>query len=393
MFSFEIIKKSESSDARLGILKTPHGNIETPAFIFCATKANLKGVTINHVKQENTQIILSNTYHLMLQPGSEIIKQAGGLHKFVGWDGPMFTDSGGFQIFSLGYGNVESEIKGARLNRYKKTILSLTEQGAKFRSYKDGEMILLTPELSMQIQRDLGADIIVAFDECTPYHVSKLYTENSMEKSKRWATRCLQEFEKFDDKKQALLAVIQGGVYKDLRRESANFANNNNFAGFAIGGSLGKTMEEMHDIVSMTSEMLDKSKYVHLLGIGGIEDIFHGCMAGIDTFDCVGPTRMARHGAALVKKKESFDRMKYSINLNNAVCKNDFTPISVDCNCYTCQNFSKAYIHHLFKAKEVLGGILLSIHNVHTMNKLMSDIREALKTDSLAIARKKWCEI
>lgn len=392
MFKFEIIKKSKVSNARLGLVRTSHGNIETPGFIFCATKADIKGVTIDHVKNANTQIILSNTYHLMLQPGSEIVKKAGGLHKFIGWDGPMFTDSGGFQIFSLGYGNVESEIKGTNLNRYKKTILSLTEKGAKFRSYKDGKIILLTPELSMKIQMDLGADIIVALDECTPYHVNKLYTENSMEKSKRWAKRCLQEIENFGEGKQGLLAVIQGGVYRDLRAESADFANNNNFSGFAIGGSLGKTVEEMHDIVSLTSEMLDKSKYVHLLGIGGILDIFHGVQSGIDTFDCVGPTRIARHGVCIVKKRESLDQKKYNINLNNAICRDDFSPISKECNCYTCLNFSKSYIHHLFKAKETLGGTLVSIHNIYTMNRLMFDIRKALQTDSLESAQKDWCE-
>ena len=393
MFNFEIRKTSTKSRARLGIIHTAHGIVNTPAFIFCATKANLKGVTIDHVQQANTQIVLSNTYHLMLQPGSEIIKQAGGLHKFVGWNGPMFTDSGGFQIFSLGYGSVEAEIKGSQLSRGRKTLLKLTENGAQFRSYIDGRIVMLTPELSMQVQRDLGADIIVSFDECTPYHVNKLYTANSMEKSKRWALRSLKEIKKYGDDKQALLAVIQGGVYRDLRQSSAEFANLNDFAGFAVGGSLGKSKSEMYDIVSMTSEMLDKERYVHLLGIGGIEDIFHGVKCGMDTFDCVAPTRLARHGAAIVKKRGSFDGSRYAINLNNAVCRTDFSPISSDCDCYTCRNFSKAYIHHLLRAKEILGGTLISIHNVHIMNKLMSDIRDALETDSLEIAYKEWCEI
>ena len=378
--------------ARLGKIHTAHGVIDTPAFIFCATKANVKGVTIDHVKNANTQIILSNTYHLMLQPGSELIKDAGGLHKFVGWNGPMFTDSGGFQIFSLGYGSVEAEIKGAQSLRGKKTMLKLSEAGAQFRSYIDGKSVFLTPELSMQVQRDLGADIIVSFDECTPYHVNKLYTANSMEKSKRWAMRSLKEIKKFGDNKQALLAVIQGGVYKDLRMESAQFANDNDFPGFAIGGSLGKTSSEMYDIVAMTSEMLDKSRYVHLLGIGGIEDIFHGIRCGIDTFDCVAPTRIARHGSAIVKKRELFDS-KSHLNLNNAMFKSDFTPLSAECDCYVCRNFSKAYIHHLIKAKEVLSGTLLSIHNIHTMNNLMSDIRLALSKDYLEEAYRDWCEL
>lgn len=393
MFKFEILKQSQKSNARLGRVTTPHGIIETPAFIFCGTKANVKGVTIDQVKAAGSQIILSNTYHLMLQPGSELVKQAGGLHKFVGWDGPMFTDSGGFQVFSLGYGSVGSEIKGSQQLQGKKTLLKLTEEGAHFRSYIDGSLIKLTPEKSIKVQIDLGADIIVSFDECTPYHVNKLYTANSMEKSKRWAIRSLETLNKHGDGSQALLSVIQGGVYKDLRQESARFANENPFHGFAIGGSLGKTREQMYEIVEMTSEMLDRSRYVHLLGIGGIEDIFNGVRCGMDTFDCVAPTRIARHGAALLKKRELPDPAKRHMNLNNAIFEKDFDPISQTCDCYTCRNFSRAYIHHLFKAGEALGGTLISIHNIRTMNKLMEDIREALANDDLESARKEWVEI
>jgi queuine tRNA-ribosyltransferase len=393
LFKFEIRQKCEKSAARLGTVYTDHGKIETPGFIFCATKANIKGLTIDKVKEAGTQIILSNTYHLMLQPGSEIIKEAGGLHQFMGWDGPMFTDSGGFQIFSLGYGSIDAEIKGAQLLKGKKTMLALSEAGAKFRSYIDGKIVMLTPELSMRIQHDLGADIVVSFDECTPYHVNKLYTANSMEKSKRWALRSLNELKRIGDGSQALLVVIQGGIYPDLRMESARFANEGDFQGFAIGGCLGKTKSEMYDIVNLTSEMLDKTKYVHLLGIGGIEDIFNGVKCGIDTFDCVTPTRIARHGAAIVKKRELRDNtMKNYMNLNNALFKNDFKPISSSCQCYTCLNFSRAYIHHLLKAKEILSGSLISIHNIYTLNKLMSEIRNSLKTDSLATVYKEWCE-
>ena len=393
MFNFEIVKNSEKSSARLGVVHTAHGNINTPGFIFCATKANIKGLTIDKIKEAKTQIILSNTYHLMLQPGSDVVREAGGLHKFTGWDGPMFTDSGGFQIFSLGYGGVEAEIKGSQLPQGKKTMLSLSENGAKFRSYIDGRIVTLTPELSIQIQLDLGADIIVCLDECTPYHVNKLYTANSMEKSKRWALRSLNKFQLSKKNNQALLAVIQGGIYEDLRRESARFANENKFQGFAIGGSLGKTKSEMYEIVEMTSKMLDKSRYVHLLGIGGIEDIFNGVKCGIDTFDCVAPTRIARHGAAIVKKRELEDPNKKHLNLNNAIYQKDFSPISKTCGCYTCQHFSRAYIHHLLKAKEFLSGSLISIHNIYTMNTLMEDIRSALQNDDLESAYKEWCDI
>lgn len=389
---FEIIFQSKKSDARLGRLYTPHGMVETPAFIFCGTKANIKGVTMAQVEEAGSQIVLANTYHLMLQPGSELIKQAGGLHKFTGWDKPMFTDSGGFQVFSLGYGSVASEIKGFKQMEAKRTLLELTEDGARFKSYIDGKIVMLTPEISIKIQMDLGADIIVCFDECAPYHVSKLYTANAMEKSKRWAKRCLNVFKSQGNGKQALLSVIQGGVFKELREESANFANENDFDGFAIGGSLGTSKTQMYEIVEMTSKMIDKSRYVHLLGIGGIEDIFNGVKCGIDTFDCVSPTRIARHGAAIIKKKYSNNDIHMHLNLNNAAFSHDFSPISPDCDCYTCRNFSKAYIHHLLKAKEILAGNLVSIHNIRTMNRLMEDIRTQLALDALETAYHEWCE-
>jgi queuine tRNA-ribosyltransferase len=393
VFSFRVIHPSADSSARVGLVSTPHGTIETPAFIFCATKADIKGVTIDQVKNAGTQIILSNTYHLMLRPGSELIKKAGGLHEFMGWDAPLFTDSGGFQIFSLGHGNVCSEIKGIHNVLKRRTLLSLTEDGAQFRSYIDGQLVNLTPEKSIQIQMDLGADIIVSMDECTPYHVSKLYTANSMEKSKRWTLRSLKEMEQHEPKGQALLAVIQGGVYRDLRQESASFANENNFHGFAIGGSLGRTKREMYDVVSMTKEMLDKARYVHLLGIGGVEDIFECVKYGIDTFDCVAPTRIARHGVAIIKADEARGEHRNYINLNNSRFREDLLPISEGCHCYTCRNFSNAYIHHLLRSREVLAGSLISIHNIFTMNRLMSEIRRAILDGALEVLRTQWCRI
>jgi queuine tRNA-ribosyltransferase len=393
MFSFEVIKRSmEYGRARLGSLTTPHGIIMTPAFVFCATKANVKGVTIDHVRDEGTQIILSNTYHLMLQPGGEVIREAGGLHSFTGWNGPMLTDSGGFQIFSLGYGSVSSEIKGSRGNcspDKKLSLLKVEEDGAVFRSYIDGKIIRVTPEISMQTQMDLGADIIVSFDECTPYHVPKTYTASSMRKSKEWGLRSLKYLEEIGDGSQKLLAVIQGGVYEDLRRESSSFANENNFFGFAVGGSLGRTVTEMREVVSMVMEMLDEQRSVHLLGIGGINDILHGVKNGVDTFDCVSPTRIARHGTALVKHSD-LQNGKQHINLNNGNFKKDYSPIAPNCNCYTCRKFTKSYIHHLLKARESLGGTLITIHNIHTMNRLMQDIRNGIKNDDLDRVCKEW---
>ncbi|MDR1609858.1 MAG: tRNA guanosine(34) transglycosylase Tgt [Holosporales bacterium] len=391
MFGFSIIQKSTRSRARLGCVATPHGTIDTPAFIFCATNAAIRGVPIDYVKAAGSQIILSNTYHLMLQPGSDIIRAAGGLHKFIGWDGPMFTDSGGFQIFSLGHGGVEAEIKSSQQRSGKKALINLTEDGAHFRFHINGRGVTLTPELSIETQVALGADIIVSLDECTPYHVNKLYTATSMEKSKRWAVRSLDVFTKLGDGKQALLAVVQGGVYPDLRQESAHFANSNNFHGFAIGGSLGKTKSEMHRVVDITTQMLDRTRYVHLLGIGGIDDIFHGVKCGIDTFDCVTPTRIARHGAAIVKARENPGNPKQYICLENARYSSDFAPISTACDCYTCQHFSRAYIHHLIKSKEVVFGTLISIHNMRTMNRLMEEIRVGITDDALDAVRDEWC--
>ena len=388
----DVAKIKKQIDIKAKQRKLLNEEVKFPAIVFCGTKANVKGVSMDQVKAAGTQIVLSNTYHLMLQPGSEVIKKAGGIKKFMGWDGPVMTDSGGFQIFSLGYGGIAQEIKGNRQTRINSTLLKMTEEGAQFRSYIDGSIVTLTPEISMQLQMDIGSDIIVCLDECTPYHVDKMYTAYSMERSKRWASRCLKIHKERGNGKQALLAVIQGGIYEELRKESARYANEHDFDGFAIGGSLGKTKEEMHDVIEMTAGMLDKTKHIHLLGIGGIEDIFHGVKCGIDTFDCVTPTRIARHGSAIVKRRELSDENQKHLNLKKTEFEKDFSPISQNCDCYTCKNFSRAYVHHLIKAKEILAGTLISIHNIRTMNRLMEDIRGHLADGSLEIARKDWCE-
>lgn len=370
--------------ARLGRLSTPHGVIETPAFIFCATKASIKGVTPHMMADAGTQIILSNTYHLFLQPGADIVAKAGGLHTFMGWKGPMLTDSGGFQIFSLGHGSVSSEIKGKRQTLRPKTLLKITEEGAKFRSYIDGRIHLLTPEKSIETQVNLCADLIVSFDECTPFHVDKNYTARSMRMSHRWGVRSLREFNRLEaSHKQRLYGIIQGGVYEDLRDESCNFVNTHGFFGHAIGGSLGASKDQMYEVVEMTAKKLDPSRPIHLLGIGGIKDVFKGVEQGIDTFDCVHPTRLARHGGALVKTAHNTVKARDHINLNNSWCKDDHRPIEPDCKCYTCQHFSKAYLHHLLKAQELLAHTLITVHNVYFMNKLMCSIREALQSNTL----------
>ena len=378
---FEVISQDENSKARVGVLKTVHGNLETPAFIFCGTKATVKGVLPSSLIETNTQIILSNTYHLMLQPGSEVIANSGGLQKFTNWNGPMMTDSGGYQIFSLGHGSVSEEIKGKNLTGRNKSLLKITEEGASFKNYLNGDKILLTPEKSIDIQRDLGADLIFVLDECTPYNVDKNYTEKSMHMTHRWAKRCMENF-KSDNKKyvaengssgkQRLYGIIQGGVYGDLRKQACEEICSMNFDGLAIGGSLGGTKEQMYEVFDFCSSSIDSSRPVHVLGIGGLDDILEGVSRGFDTFDCVSPTRIARHGVMLSKNK------KKGINLNNSSFKNDHSPLDENSEINIGRNYSKAYIHHLFKSNEILGMTILSIYNIWFMNNFLMQIRKSI---------------
>ena len=375
--SWKIKSRSKKCNARTGIIKTSHGEIKTPAFIFCATKAALKSFNTSEAKKNGTQIILSNTYHLMLQPGSQIIAEHGGLHKFMNWQGPMLTDSGGFQIFSLGHGSVAEEIKGKRNSYKNKSLLKVYEEGALFRSYLDGKKYLLTPEKSIKIQRDLGADIILVLDECTPYNVDKSYTHNSMLRSHRWSKRSINLFNsKIDYQpehgsagRQSLYGIIQGGIYEDLREESIDFnLNKINVFGIAIGGSLGSTKEEMYNIVRYTSNKLGLQHPIHLLGIGDPVDIWRLVKEGIDTFDCVSPTRLARHGSALIRNNNA------KININNSQYENEKKPIDENCLCETCKNYSLSYIHHLLKTNELLALQLITLHNIFYMNFLMTFI-------------------
>ena len=393
-FNWKIKKQSKLSRARTGILKTPHGEIQTPAFIFCATKAAIKSYSTFDAKKNNTQIILSNTYHLMLQPGSEIIAKHGGIHKFMQWDGPMLTDSGGFQIFSLGHGSVADEIKGRGNSINKnKFLINISEEGALFKSYTDGKNHLLTPEKSIEIQRNIGADLILVFDECTPFHVDKNYTTESMRRSHRWSVRSINSFNsKYIYKnnhgssgQQALYGIIQGGIYDDLRDESIEFnLNINSFFGLAIGGSLGSSKDEMYRVVQYTSSKLGKDHPIHLLGIGDPKDIWNLVRWGIDTFDCVSPTRLARHGSALVRSHIG------KINIKNNKYKNSLDPIDKNCKCQTCINYSVSYIHHLLKSEELLGLNLLTSHNVYFMNNLMQYIRDSINSDKFEEAEKNW---
>ena len=393
-FSWNIDFSSKKSYARIGRITTPHGIIETPAFIFCGTKAALKSISTNDAKINNTQIILSNTYHLMLQPGSKVIAKHGGLHKFMNWEGPILTDSGGFQIFSLGYGSVADEIKGRKKSKKsKKTLINVNEEGAMFKSYINGSNILLSPEKSIQIQRDLGADLIVVFDECTPFNVDKDYTSKSMFRSHRWAKRSINAFHSELKYKcnhgsaglQEIYGIIQGGIYKDLREESIDFnLNKINTFGIAIGGSLGSNKEEMQEIVNFTASKLNYKHPVHLLGIGDPIDIWSFVEQGIDTFDCVSPTRLARHGSALIKGKNG------KINLKNTKYKELLIPIDEKCPCYTCKNFTLSYLYHLFASQELLAFQLLTNHNIFFMNNLMETIRDAINENNFEEAKYKW---
>jgi queuine tRNA-ribosyltransferase len=384
-FKFEITHTDPHSKARLGLYTTPHGTIETPNFIFCGTKASIKGVSAQQMREAKSDIILANTYHLMLSPGADVIEKMGGLHKFMGWHGPMFTDSGGFQIFSLGHGAVNDEIKGRGHNRRSKSAVKMSEVGAEFRSHIDGRKFMLSPEESIQTQRKLGADLIVQMDECTPFHVDKDYTARSMEMSMRWGDRSIAEHARHDNGTQVMYGIVQGGVYPDLRRISAEYTKDRTFFATAIGGSLGAHKEQMYDVVAMSAEYIHPTRPVHLLGIGSFIDVFINVRQGIDTFDCVSPTRIARHGWALVKGAP-----KERMNIRNAQFITDQDPVDADCGCFTCLNHSRGYIHHLLRVGEMLGMQLLSIHNVYTMNRLMREVRAAIKSGTLDALQKEW---
>ncbi len=377
MFSFKILKKSKKSFARLGLIETPYGQILTPAFTPVATQAAIKGLTFKDLDEIGIQTIFCNTYHLLLRPGHQLIKKFGGLHKFMNFNKPIFTDSGGFQVFSLGKGleqgvgkiaNIfpgESEIT---IKPKEKSRVKITEEGVIFYSHLDGSEKFLSPELSIKIQEDLGGDFVFAFDECTSPLDDYEYTKEAMERTHRWAIRSLKAFK---GKKQAIYGIVQGGYFKDLRIESAKFINSLDFWGIGIGGSLGKTKKDMYKILSWVIPLLDENKPRHLLGIGSIEDIEKIVKYGIDTFDCVEPTRLARHGTALLKKGK--------LNLNLAKYKNSKEPIDKNCQCYTCQNFTRGYLRHLITAKEMSGIILLAYHNLWTIEKVVSEVREKIK--------------
>ena len=373
-FYFEKLYQSKKSRARVGIIHTPHGQIHTPAFVAVGTNGTLKGLDNTFVNQMEQDLVFYNTYHLMLQPGTDTIKKAGGLHKFTNRPKPIITDSGGFQVFSLAYGSVCDELKSKGQKKYDSTVIKITEDGVVFRSYVNGDKVVLTPETSIAAQKDLGADIIVAFDELPPFHIKPDKLKLSVDRTHRWEKRSIDAHLQ-NPNNQAMYAVIHGGLDKDLRKQSCEYLGSLPFDGFAIGGSLGKTREQMFELLSFVTPQLDTSKPTHLLGIGDLKS-FETCISyGIDTMDSSHPTRCARHG--LLFTTHGMEKIESAKN------KSNFGPIDPKCTCKTCQNYSAAYLHHLFKAKELCAYTLATIHNLHFMIEYTKDIREKILNDKL----------
>lgn len=360
--------------ARVGRIHTPHGVIDTPGFVAVGTNGTLKALDNETVVQAGLQLMFCNTYHLMLQPGTEVVKQAGGLHKFIKRDKPIITDSGGFQVFSLAYGGVASELKSQGTKKTGGSVLKIDEEGVEFRSYRDGSKIKLTAETSVQAQKDLGADIIIPFDELPPYHIKKEALIESLERTHRWEKRSL-DYHLKNPNNQAMYAVVHGGVDEELRRQSAKFADGLPFDGFAIGGSLGKTKDQLFEVLEYTTKHLDPSRPRHLLGIGDLYSIQESVKWGLDTFDSSYPTRSARHGVVLTSQG--------TVNFTLGKQKTNFNPIDPECSCHTCRNYTIAYLHHLFKAKEATVLTLASLHNLTRMVKVMADLRESILRDEI----------
>lgn len=371
-FRFEIIHQSKKSKARVGRIYTPHGVIDTPNFVPVGTNATAKAIDSVTLDALGVQLMFCNTYHLILHPTTQIVKEAGGLHAFSGRKGPIITDSGGFQVFSLMYGTVHDEIKSKGRKQENNAVLKINEEGVLFRSYRDGSPILLTPESSVQAQKDLSADIIIPLDELPPYHTSPHKLKRSFERTHRWEERSLNEHLK-NPQKQAMYSVIHGGVDYDLRKESCTILGNLPFDGHAIGGSLGKTREEMLEMLSNMMNYLPPELPNHLLGIGDLPSLEPSIKLGIDTFDSSHPTRCARHAMLFTSSG--------IIKILNAQYQNDFSPLDQGCNCFTCKHYSRAYLRHLFKAHELTAYNLASIHNIHYMMQLMKYYRSLILKD------------
>lgn len=360
---YELIKECSETGARAGRLHTPHGVFETPMFMPVGTQATVKAMSPQELKEMGAGIILSNTYHLFLRPGPELIRRAGGLHKFMNWDGGILTDSGGFQVFSLG------------------DLRKITEEGVQFRSHIDGSKQFLSPEVATEVQMALGSDIIMAFDECVPYPAEYDYAKASTARTTRWAERCLKAHTRTED--QALFGIVQGGMYKELRSRSAHELVELDFPGYAVGGlSVGEPKDLMYEILEHTVPLLPKHKSRYLMGVGTPDCLVEGVMRGIDMFDCVFPTRVGRNGTVMTKQGR--------LVIKNAEYAEDFRPLDDNCSCYTCRNFSRAYIRHLFKTDEILGLRLATLHNLHFLLHFMKEMRQAILDDRFLAFRKEF---
>lgn len=361
-FKLEILHKDKNSKARYGILHTPHGDVEVPMFMPVGTLATVKTLSPEEVKACGAGVILANTYHLNLRPGSDIVAEAGGLHKFMNYYGPILTDSGGFQVFSLN------------------SMRKITEEGVSFRNDLNGDLSFISPEESIAIQERLGADIIMSFDECIPYPADYKYAKESTERTLRWAKRGLEAHKRED---QALFGIVQGGDYQDLREYCALELSKMDFPGYSIGGtSIGEPKEVYFKMIDYAVKYLPEDKPKYIMGVGSIDYILGGVERGVDMFDCVLPTRMARHGALMTRLGR--------INIKNSQYKEDFTPIDEGCDCYACKNYTKAYIRHLFVAGETFGSRLMSIHNIRFLIKMMEEVREAIKEDRFLELKEKY---
>lgn len=399
-FSFQQLERLEGTQARRGRIHTPHGDIETPEFLPVGTLATVKAMTPRDLEELGVQGLLANTYHLYLRPGSDRVKRFGGLHRFMGWNRPIMTDSGGFQAFSLGaaredgvgkIGGIfpnEGQSEPARTKSGEK-LAHIDEEGVSFRSHIDGSRHKLTPESSIAIQEELGADMILAFDECTSPMAGYEYTELAMERTHRWAVRSLQAR---TNPEQALYGIVQGGEWEDLRARSVRFIADLPFDGFAVGGSLGKCKADMHRVLDWTVPHLSDDRPRHLLGIGEVNDLFEGVERGIDTFDCVLPTRFARTAHVLVPPQTPGVSRRGTLNLRHARYLDDQSPLMPHCQCYTCQNFSRGYLRHLYMGDELLAYHLGSLHNLHFLLELMRSIRSALANKNFSELKQRWLE-
>jgi len=360
---FELLHNDPACKARRGRITTPHGVIETPVFMPVGTQATVKAMKPESVNDTGAQIILANTYHLMLRPGSDIVREAGGLHEFMNWHKPILTDCGGFQVFSLGH------------------LRKITEEGAKFSSHIDGSKHMLSPEKSIEVQNDLGSDIIMAFDECAPHDADWDYINKSQARTTRWLERCIEAHRNSDT--QALFGIMQGGFFKDLREESAKAIVSYDLPGYAIGGiSVGETKEQYVGVLDYAPDLLPENKPRYVMGIGTPDYILEAVERGVDMFDCVEPTRIARHGMAMTSQGR--------VSIKNAKYERDFTPLDPECDCYVCRNYTKAYLRHLFKAGETMSHMLLSEHNLRFLSKLSEDIRKSIDEDRFPEFKKEF---